>query len=45
VLATVEELRRRNSTQSRNVLSIVDRIRPSVEDLLATDLARDLDAL
>jgi carbonic anhydrase len=45
VLATVEELRRPNSTQSRNLLSIVDRIRPSVEGLLATPLAKDLDAL
>ncbi len=45
VLATLEELRRPNSTQSRNVLSIVDRIRPSVEGLLATDLAGDFDAL
>jgi carbonic anhydrase len=45
VLATLEELRRPNSTQSRNLRSIVDRIRPSVEGLLATDLGKDLDAL
>jgi carbonic anhydrase len=45
VLATVEDLRRPHNTQSRNLLSIVDRIRPSVEALMATDLAKDLDAL
>ena len=45
VLATLEELRRPNNTQSRNLRSIVDRIRPSVEGLLATDLRKDLDAL
>ena len=45
VLATLNELRRPNKTQSRNLRSIVDRIRPSVEGLLATDLAEDLDAL
>lgn len=45
VLATLEELRRPNETQSRNLRSIVDRIRPSVAGLLATDLAKDLDAL
>ena len=45
VLATLEELRRPNRTQSRNLRSIVDRIRPSVEGLLATDLGGDLDAL
>jgi carbonic anhydrase len=45
VLATLEELRRPDKTQSRNLRSIVDRVRPSVEGLLATDLAEDLDAL
>ena len=45
VIATLEELRRPTETQSRNLRSIVDRIRPSVEDLLATDLAKDTDAL
>jgi carbonic anhydrase len=43
--ATLEELRRPTETQSRNLRSIVDRIRPSVEDLLATDLAKDPEAL
>jgi carbonic anhydrase len=45
VLATLEELRRPNETQSRNLRSIVDRIRPSVEGLLATELGKDLGAL
>ena len=45
ILATLEELRRPSGAQSRNLRSIVDRIRPSVEPLLATELARDPDAL
>jgi carbonic anhydrase len=35
VVATLEELRRPNDNHSRNLRSIVDRIRPSVQDLLA----------
>ena len=45
VVATLEELRRPSENQSRNLRSIVDRIRPSVEGLLATDLRRDPEAL
>jgi carbonic anhydrase len=45
ILATLEELRRRSPEQSRNLRSIVDRIRPSVETLLATDAGRDPAAL
>jgi carbonic anhydrase len=45
VLATLEELRRPQGAQSRNLRSIVDRIRPSVEVLLATNLAADAGAL
>jgi carbonic anhydrase len=45
ILATLEELRRPNENQSRNLKSIVDRVRPSVESLLATELSRDSDAL
>jgi len=45
VIATLEELRRSEGTPSRNLRSIVDRIRPSVESLLHTDLAGDFDAL
>jgi carbonic anhydrase len=45
VLATLEELRRPDENQSRNLRSIVDRIRPSVESLLSTELGQDDDAL
>jgi carbonic anhydrase len=45
IQATVDELGRRSGEQSRNLRSIVDRIRPSVEPLLATSLARDRNAL
>ncbi|HEX3555466.1 MAG TPA: carbonic anhydrase [Thermoanaerobaculia bacterium] len=45
ILATLDELRRPTENQSRNLRSIVDRVRPSVEGLLATDLRHDLDAL
>jgi carbonic anhydrase len=45
VLATLEELVRPRQDQSRNLRSIVDRIRPSVEELLATELRHDQDAL
>jgi carbonic anhydrase len=37
ILATLEELARPSEAQSRNLRSIVDRIRPSVEALLETD--------
>jgi carbonic anhydrase len=43
--ATIEELGRPSKDQSRNLRSIVDRIRPSVEPLFATDLRHDLKAL
>lgn len=45
VTATLEELQRPTENQSRNLRSIVDRIRPSVEGLLTTDLRRDPDTL
>jgi carbonic anhydrase len=45
VLATLEELQQPTDNQSRNLRSIVDRVRPSVQALLATDLRRDPDAL
>ena len=38
ILATLDELQRPTIKQSRNLRSIVDRVRPSVEALLATDL-------
>jgi carbonic anhydrase len=45
ILATLEELRKPTQNQSRNVQSIVDRVRPSVEGLLATNLRHDHDRL
>lgn len=45
ILATLEELGHPREGQSRNLRSIVDRIRPSVEALLATELSHDMDAL
>ncbi|WP_295444012.1 carbonic anhydrase [uncultured Thiodictyon sp.] len=45
VLATLEELQRPTASQSRNLRSIVDRIRPSVEGLLRTELRHDMDVL
>jgi carbonic anhydrase len=45
VLATIEELRQPAVQQSRNLRSIVDRIRPAVEPLLRTELRHDADAL
>jgi carbonic anhydrase len=45
ILATLEELQMPTANQSRNLRSIVDRVRPSVEGLLATDFRHDLDAL
>ena len=45
ILATLEELQRATENQSRNLHSIVDRVRPSVEALLATELRHDPDAL
>ena len=45
ILATLEEIQQTSDHQSRNLRSIVDRIRPSVETLLATELRRDPDAL
>ncbi len=43
--ATLEELRRTSGKSSPNLLSIVDRIRPSVEGLLKTDLVNDPERL
>ena len=45
ILATLDELRRPTENQSRNLRAIVDRVRPSVEGLLATDLRHDSEAL
>jgi carbonic anhydrase len=45
IQATLEELQRPGRNQSRNLRSIVDRIRPSVEGLLETELKGDPSAL
>lgn len=45
ILATIEELLQPSGHQSRSLRSIVDRVRPSVESLLATDLRHDHGAL
>ncbi|HZD06127.1 MAG TPA: carbonic anhydrase, partial [Longimicrobiales bacterium] len=45
VLATLDELERPGGSRSPNLASIVDRVRPSVETLLATELREDRDAL
>jgi carbonic anhydrase len=45
VTATIEELLRPAENQSRNLRSIVDRVRPAVEGLLQTELRHDHEAL
>lgn len=45
ITATLEDLSRPSGDQSRNLRSIVDRIRPSVESLMRTPLAQDQEAL
>ena len=45
IQATLEQLARPTSDQSRNLRSIVDRVRPSVESLLAAGLGRNREAL
>jgi len=45
VNATIDELQRPTENQSRNLRSIVDRIRPSVVALLSTELRHDREAL
>jgi carbonic anhydrase len=43
--ATMEALRHPNNPRSRNMRSIVDRVRPSVEGLMHTELRHDSEAL
>lgn len=45
ILSTLEELQQPKERQSRFLRSIVDRVRPSVEELLDTELRNDLPAL
>ncbi len=45
IQATLEELERPSDNRSPNLRSIVDRVRPAVEELLETDLRHDHQAL
>jgi carbonic anhydrase len=45
IAATLEQLQQPTAAQSRHLRSIVDRVRPSVEALLATELRHDPTAL
>ena len=45
VMATLEEVLGHTTTQSRNLRSIVDRVRPSIETMLSGQNASDPDAL
>ena len=45
ILATIDELERREEHPSKNLRSIVGRVRPAIEPLMQTELARDHDAL
>ncbi|HEY3487324.1 MAG TPA: carbonic anhydrase [Gammaproteobacteria bacterium] len=45
IMATIEELQQPAENQSRNLRSIVDRVRPSVEGLLKTELKNDMPSL
>jgi len=45
IVATLEQLQQPAENQSRNLRSIVDRVRPSVEALAATELRNDPEAL
>ena len=45
ILATIEELRQPTENQSRNLRSIVDRVRPSVEPLMGTALRQEPEEL
>jgi carbonic anhydrase len=45
ILATLEHLQQPTESQSHNLQSIVDRVRPSVEGLLETDIRHDRAAL
>jgi carbonic anhydrase len=45
IRATLEQLQQPRENQSRNLRSIVDLVRPAIEDLLATNLGDDPNAL
>jgi carbonic anhydrase len=45
IIATIEDLQKPATNQTRGLRAIVDRVRPSVEALLGTDLRHDLTTL
>ena len=45
IAATIEALEKPDANASRNLLAIVDRVRPSVQSLFETELRNDHDAL
>ncbi|WP_455210932.1 carbonic anhydrase [Kaarinaea lacus] len=45
VLATIDDLTRGKDNPSKNIRSIVDRVKPSVQSLITTELKNDTDAL
>ena len=45
ILATLEQLQQGTESQSRHLYSIVDRVRPAVEGLLATEIRHEPEAL
>ena len=45
IQATLEQLEKPTQNQSRNLFSIVDRVRQSVEELMSTDLRHDRESL
>jgi len=45
ILATIDELTRGSDNTSRNIRSIVDRVKPSVQSIISTELKNDTDAL
>lgn len=45
ILSTLEYIENPSGTSSRNLRSIVDRVRPAIEPLIKTELARDRAAL
>jgi carbonic anhydrase len=45
ILATLESMQSPGATESRNLMAIVDRVRPSIEPLMKTALAQERNAL
>jgi len=45
VCATIDELTCENKTSSENIRAIVERVKPSIQSLMSTDLVNDRDAL